>query len=296
MANLPPLRLLLTFDAVCRLGSMQRAAQSLNVTPPAVTQAIRALEQEIGVCLLDRSAKPAVPTEAGERISRAVRNGFALIEDTIAETRHAAGVSDHRLTLCCTLGFATYWLMPRLSDFYARHPDITVNVQAPPSDQPVLSTGLDVAFRYGRGDWTDGRTWKLFDERACPVARPDVIAEARKAGELEEAVLIDVRLGSPHLWDSWSDYFAQRQIRRSSRPGHTFDNYVQAVQAALDGRGVMLGWQSITRKLVDDGALAAWPEGVHDFGTAYFVTCSHGALKKKAAKAFVDWVRRQPAH
>ncbi|WP_289032561.1 LysR substrate-binding domain-containing protein [uncultured Roseibium sp.] len=290
MSGIPHLRLLVTFDTVCQLGSMQRAAQELNVTPPAVTQAIRALELEIGVPLLNRSTKPALPTEAGERLSSAIRHSFALIEDTIVDIRHLAGLSEQQLSLCCTLGMATYWLMPKLSGFYGRFPDITVNVQAPPSDQPVLSPGLDIALRYGRGGWTDGETWKLFDERACPVGTPQMIGQVAEAGGLEDVPLIEVRLGSPHLWDTWTDYFEQRGIKRARRPSHVFDNYVQAVQAALDGRGIMLGWRSITHKLVGDGSLVELPSGSHDFGTSYFVICSHRSMSKQSTKHFIDWV------
>lgn len=289
MDRLPPLRLLITFDAVARLRSMQSAAAELNVTPPAVTQAVKALEDRIGVPLIDRSSKPSRPTEAGERLAAATRNGLGTIADTIEEIRFTAGLAGRNLTVSCTIGMATYWLMPRLPGFYALHDSVAVNVQAPPSDVPVLAPGIDVALRYGRGAWADGETHRLFDEAVCPVGKPGLIAPvAADPDRLAAVPLIHVR--TANHWEGWTEYFARRGLQRHRGPAQVFDNYIQAVQAALDGRGIMLGWQSITRQLVDDGALVELPDATVDLGTAYYVTCAHASARKAAAQDFVGWL------
>lgn len=294
MDRLPPLRLLTTFDTAARLRSMQRAAEALNVTAPAVTQAIRALEDHIGVPLMDRSARPARPTAAGERLAQATRDGLGQIADAIEEIRHQAGLAGRQVTVSCTIGMATHWLMPRLPGFYDGHDAITVNVQAPPSDLPSLGAGIDVALRYGRDGWTDGETRRLFDERACPVGTAALIAGlAGDAARLAEAPLIHVRPAAAPHWAGWADYMAARGLPRPRGPAHLFDNYIQAVQAAQDGRGIMLGWQSITRRLVAEGRLAELPGGGHDFGTAYFVTCAPASRQKAAVQSFLHWVMGQ---
>lgn len=283
-----PIRLLETLELVCRLGSMHQAAARLNVTPPAISRAIRLLEDEIGTPLMDRSTKPAKATEAGERLARATRNGLALIEDTIADIRDESRSSDRHVTLACTIGMATYWLMPRLPDFYAKHPTITVNVQAPPFDRPVLSRGIDIALRYGRGDWEDGETKRLFDERICPVGRPEVVKKAVESGGLSSAWLIDVQPSSQRDWLRWSDYLTV--IDETFKPqGEIFDNYIQAVQATQDGRGLMLGWRSITSAFVSDGTFIEWPGVERDFGTGYFISTSKSGRTKEAAQCFVAW-------
>src|SRR5699024_5600284 len=99
------------------------------------------------------------------------REGLSIISGTIDEIRANTGL-EQQLTIACTVGMATHWVMPRLADFYARHPQLVVNVQAPPTDLPALSPGIDVALRYGTGGWSDGQTWKLFDETVCPVGQP----------------------------------------------------------------------------------------------------------------------------
>lgn len=293
MDRLPPLRLLVTFDAVHRLGSMRLAAGELNVTRPAVSQTIKTLEATIGVALFDRSAKPARLTEAGERLARSTRIGLGQIADTIEEIRLEAGGEGRHLTVSCTLGMATYWLMPRLSKFYARRPDTMVNVQAPPSDMPAFSTGIDIALRYGATRWTDGETFKLFDDQAYPAGRPEVIDRVAGHLDLRDAPLIHVRSPQGHHWPGWPDYFTTKAMDRPVGPRQHFDNYVQATQAALDGRGVLLGWRSITDALVADGRLRHLPDGACDFNTAYWVTCAWGSLRKPAAQDFLEWVRRE---
>ncbi|MGJ8624399.1 MAG: LysR substrate-binding domain-containing protein [Yoonia sp.] len=221
-------------------------------------------------------------------MARATRNGLTVIEDAIADIRDENSSNDSHVTLACTIGMATYWLMPRLPDFYAKHPSITVNVQAPPFDRPVLSRGIDIALRYGTGDWRDGETVKLFDERICPVGRPDVIERALERGGLSEAWLIDVRSTTQQNWLGWSDYL--KATGETFKPvGEVFDNYIQAVQATLDGRGLMLGWKSITSEHVSDGTFVSWPDGDKDFGTGYFISSSETGGRKDAAQSFVEW-------
>ncbi|MCA0847992.1 LysR substrate-binding domain-containing protein [Salipiger thiooxidans] len=289
MDRLPPLRLLTTFEAVARHGSMRLAAARLNVTQPAVSQALRALEEHVGATLFDRATRPAQLTEAGELLARAVRDGLGQISAALEDIRALSGQDGAQVTVSCTLGMATYWLMPRLPEFYAAHPEMTVNVQAPATDLPHLSPGIDIAIRYGTGGWREGTTLKLFDERVCPVAAPALLERLQAEGVgLDRAPLIHVR--SPHNqhWAGWEDYLRARGIPRARLSGQTFNNYVQAAQAVLDGRGVMLGWRSIASGAVRDGALRMWPEGELDLGTSYFVT---GARRLSGpAQVFLDWI------
>lgn len=109
MNRLPPLRLLATFETVARLGSMREAAARLNVTQPAVSQALRQLEEHLGANLIDRSRRPAGLTASGEILSRAVRSGLGQIATAIDDIRVLQGSGEAQVTVSCTLGMATYW-------------------------------------------------------------------------------------------------------------------------------------------------------------------------------------------
>lgn len=289
MKRVPPLRLLTTFEAVARLGSMREASAQLNVTQPAVSQALKSLEDHVGAELFDRSTRPARLTDAGELLARATRDGLGQIAAALDDIRAMRGDDDRHVTVSCTLGMATYWLMPRLPDFYVRHPEITVNVQVPSSDLPNLAPGIDIALRYGTGGWREGQTSKLFHERVCPVGTPALVEHLLAEGVgLDRAPLIHVR--SPHNqhWAGWEDYLRNRGIERARLAGQSFNNYVQAAQAVLDGRGLMLGWRSISERAVRDGALRMWPDATVDLGTAYFVTPAN--RQSQSGKSFLAWL------
>lgn len=289
MDRFPPLRLLSTFEAVARLGSMREAAIRLNVTQPAVSQTLKALEEHVGATLIDRTSRPAGLTEAGQILARATREGLGQIAAALEDIRTIHGGAEQQVTVSCTLGMATYWLMPRLADFYARHPQITVNVQAPPTDLPHLAPGIDIAVRYGAGGWPEGVTRKLFDERVCPVGTPELVERllAERTG-LDSAPLIHVRSPRNQHWAGWEDYLHARGIERRRLAGDSFNNYVQAAQAVLGGRGLMLGWHSISERAVREGSLKMWPDGEMDLGTAYFVTAANRL--SQSAQAFLDWI------
>jgi DNA-binding transcriptional LysR family regulator len=289
MDRLPALRLLTTFEAVARHGSMRLAAARLNVTEPAISQALKALESHVGTALVNRATRPAQLTEAGEVLARAVRDGLGQISTALEDIRALGGAEGAQVTVSCTLGMATYWLMPRLPAFYALYPDITVNVQAPATDLPHLAPGIDIALRYGTGGWREGVTRKLFDERVCPVAAPALLNRLIADGVgLDRAPLIHVR--SPHNqhWAGWEDYLRLRGIKRDRLSGQTFNNYVQAAQAVLEGRGVMLGWRSIAAGAIRDRSLQMWQDAEVDLGTSYFVTASQP--QSKTAQVFLEWL------
>lgn len=294
MKRLPPLRLLTTFSAVARLGTIRDAAIELNVTQPAISQSLKALEEHIGVTLLDRNRKPAQLTGQGQILAQNIQTNLGNIENAIEDIRLKAQANERSITVSCTLGMATHWLMPRLQDFYINNPDILINVQAPRNDMPVFHSDIDVALRYGEGTWRDGKTYKLFQEKICPVGLPTLIAHhVEQATALKDMPIIHVKSTQFNHWAEWPDYFRFRELEIPTSPGLVFDNYVQAVQAALNGRGLILGWRSITGDLVSKGTLRSWPKGEIDIGTAYYVTVDQNSKAKQAEQLFIDWLMTQ---
>ena len=254
---LPPLRLLTVFAAIERHGGLRQAAAALNVSQPAVSQALRQLEDFVGARLLDRRTRPARLTEAGRLLQQATVEGLGRIAEAVGEIARLDAEAARSLRVACSVGFATYWLMPRLATFYERHPEVAVHVMTSPQGAPDLGPGVDLAARYGNGRWQDGTVTPLFAERIDPVASPALAGSLRQSpAPLEGAPLIHVE-ASDARWTSWEGYLRQVGLRRGRGAGRDlrFTNYVQATQAALAGQGVMLGWRSITGDLVAEGRL-----------------------------------------
>ncbi|SIT03082.1 transcriptional regulator, LysR family [Roseivivax lentus] len=287
--DLPPLRLLTAFAAVVRTGSVQAAAAELNVTQPAISQAVRKLEDHIGLALLDRGSRPARPTEAGIALAATTTESLSKIADLLDRMRQAEGARAQTVTVACSVGVATYWLMPRLSLFYRAHPDLLVNVVTTQSGAPALADGADVAIRYGHGRWSDGDVHHLFDEAVEPVCAPSLRARFEGPVPREAAPLLHVRT-SDASWLSWAEYLARTGQPRMHGGGQSFTNYVQTTQAALEGHGMMLGWRSITGALVASGALVSAGLAVLRPKDAFYL-----ALRAKrtgeATERFAHWLR-----
>jgi LysR family glycine cleavage system transcriptional activator len=286
---LPPLRLLSVYETVLRTGGVRQAAAELNVTQPAVSQALRLLEEHVGAKLLDRRTRPAARTEAGQILEAAVVDGLGRIADAVEQIRGLQAAADS-VTIACSVGVATYWLMPRLGRYSSIQPHVTVNVMTMPQGAPRLTPTLDLAIRYGAGHWSDGEVAKLFDERVVPVCSPDFLARQKgQAIALERAPLIHVR-AEDSSWMTWAGFLKARGLPDSGAPGRQFTNYVQATQAALDGQGIMLGWESITGGLVREGRLVEATADVVAPREAFYLVSASRIGDREAGRLLAEWL------
>ncbi|MBX9457736.1 MAG: LysR family transcriptional regulator [Rhizobium sp.] len=288
-SSLPPLRLLTVFEAVIRCGSVQRAAAELNVTQPAVSQSLRQLEDHVGTRLLDRSTRPATRTEAGRILENAVIEGLGRIADAIDHIGRMQA-SEESTTVACSVGVATYWLMPRLARFSAEHPLASVNVMTTQQGAPRLNPAIDLAIRYGDGKWADGVVEKLFDERVVPVCsaayRDRMVADSIA---VNQATLLHVA-ADDQAWIGWPAYLRSLRLAEGRAPSRRFTNYVQATQAALDGQGVMLGWESITGDLVREGRMVELDIAPLVPRDAFYLVSTPGIAERPAARLLADWL------
>ena len=167
--DLPSLSSLRAFDATARSGSFAEAGRALNVTHAAVTQAVRGLEAELGVALVRRAGRTVGLTDAGERLARALDEGFGTVAAGIAALRDAEARRVVRVTT--TTFIAETHIMPRLPDFWAQHPGIEVALSPNPSKEDFAKGGFDMAVRALADGWEAGP-----DEEIRPLCRSRVLA------------------------------------------------------------------------------------------------------------------------
>lgn len=167
--DLPSLSALRAFDATARSGSFAEAGRMLNVTHAAVTQAVRGLEAELGVSLVRRAGRTVGLTEAGDRLARALDEGFGAVAAGIAALREAEAQRVVRVTT--TTYIAETHVMPRLPDFWAKHPGIEVALSPSPSKIDLRRDGFDMAIRALSEGWAQGA-----DEEIRALCRSPVIA------------------------------------------------------------------------------------------------------------------------
>lgn len=254
--SLPPLTSLLPFEAAARLESFSRAADELHITQAAVSRQIRGLEEDLGVALFDRRNRAVFLTPEGRQLGLVVNAALNQISSVAESLRGAA--RRHQVVLLSQLCEAFYWLMPRLSRFHQRHPDIEIQVVT--TTQPLTEFGghFDVALQStGRASGLNHLLFTASDE-VFPVCSPDYLnkqGEALKVTDLAHHTLLHHRATPPHLmeWDSWLAEFGITLDGRTKN--RYFDSYPMMLQAAVEGHGIAVGWARTAGRLVESGEL-----------------------------------------
>lgn len=157
-----------------RCKSLSRAARELNVTHAAIAQHVRGLEADLGEALLLRDGRGVAPTPVGKELAESLNVGFSTIIDGVTALR--AQHSTRPLQITATPAFTTHWLMPRIGEFWARHPDISLNINPSVALVDLRTDGFDLALRYGDGNWAGLEAELLTDGTFWGVAHPDLIS------------------------------------------------------------------------------------------------------------------------
>jgi len=175
--SLLPLNALRVFDAAARSLSFTKAADELAVTPAAVGQQIRALEETLGVILFRRTAKGLELTPEALRALPHLRSGFSAFEETVSALREGQGST--RLSLGCARGAIRHWLLPRLTGWLEAHPEASVQIIALDGPVDFAQANFDLALSYGPTPDAEGVFGcKLADEVLVTVSAPNTASRA----------------------------------------------------------------------------------------------------------------------
>ena len=202
--SIPSTRALAIFDAAARQQNFRRAADELALTESAVSRQIANLEASLGVKLFERAKKRVTLTRAGKAYSERVRQSLACIERDALEIMAREGEGGI-LELAVLPTFATQWLIPRLKDFYSRHPDVIINMSARTGLFMFDDTPFDAAIHFGEPRWAGARTDYLFREETVPVCVPDMIKGRRRM--TAQALSGHTLLHSSTRSEDWRNWF-----------------------------------------------------------------------------------------
>ncbi|MEM8777185.1 MAG: LysR substrate-binding domain-containing protein [Pseudomonadota bacterium] len=284
-------RHLLVFEAAARIGSFTGAARELNVQQPAVSASIKQLETSLGIALFRRSHRAVALTQAGERLYNEVTEAFDRIHQT-ANMLSQRNVHAH-VTFSVSTAFANYWMVPRLSDLHAAHPDIDLRLQTSEREPDIDAEGISLAIRRGTGDWPGCESHLIAPEIISPISSPRVNATAINLATV--ANLLNQSL--IHLEEpirerpSWADFFAHWNVPYTEpKTGLRLNDYALVLQAAIAGEGFAFGWHHVTKHLIDQSLLVARTEWAWETGAGfYLVWSSSNPLSPQAARVR-DWL------
>ncbi|WP_259974059.1 LysR substrate-binding domain-containing protein [Leisingera aquaemixtae] len=277
--RLPNLNALRMFDAAARHLNFGRAAEELHLTQGAVAQQVRRLETDLGHKLFHRHARGLTLTDTGRSYHAPVSQALALIRDATG----ALAPIVQRVTLSVPPSFASKWLVPRLPEFQARHPDIDLRVVAEESLADFKRDGIDISVRQGSKP-QEGRLncalLSLVDLVA--VASPDLALTKEESLDLPAIAQLTLIQDGHRLWD----FLLRQEGLTATGRVLQFNQTALAMDAAVNGQGIALVprmflgnqpldilWQA--PRLGDQGFYVLWPSA------------------QGRAKTVVDWLLRQ---
>ena len=283
---------LLAFEAAARHSSFTKAAGELNVTQPAISQAVRKVERALGVALFERRNRGVRLTEVGERFFTDI--SFGLMHILRSAEGIAIKLSSQHVTLSCSTAFAHYWMVPRLADFRTQYPDIEIRMQTTDRDADFVQDNVSLEVRRGTGEFPGFHAVQIAEEQLYPVASPAYLAQhdmPMNADELRNHALI--HLEEPfRLRPGWADWFqAQGVTFHDTGGGLRLNDYALVVQAALAGEGVSFGWHHVVGKLVEQGVLVKLMDGVYDVGQGFYVVWPKRTILAPQSEQFLTWLQ-----
>ena len=280
-----PLGALRVFEAVASKLSFSDAAEALNVTPAAVSQQIKSLEDYLQVPLFRRSGRTVAVTDEGLEMLPAVRSGLDVLE---AAMQH---VKQHRrdgpLQITMIASFLQTWLLPRIRAFRRQYPEITLRFHTSREPVDFSRAAVHVALRLGRGNYPNLHVEKLLDEWLVPVAHPDVIRQyglLTRMSNLDKMPLLD---SDEEPWRVWQRMDAQR-VWQSRAPN--IDDSAGLLAAAEEGMGfALVRWSIVARSLQRGTLKLAGTEAV-PYGLSYYFVCPAPYLAMPKVARFRDWI------
>ncbi|WP_456296738.1 LysR substrate-binding domain-containing protein [Vibrio sp. AK197] len=289
--RLPPLQGVYYFYMAAQQGSFKLAAQKLFVTPAAVSQQIRQLEEWLGVDLFTRHHREIRLTHEGQTLYRQAEKGFSYIQDGIRLINQDP--TPNQLSISTVPSFAQHWLVPRIRQFREQYPDLAMLIE--PTDQLVKfqDSSIDLCIRYGRGEYDNLESEWLMDEVLYPVCNP-IYQKEKQIYRLEDLSKADLLEDIwPDIdWHTWLDNVG---IMHNDRSTMRYNGSLYVLEGALSLQGVALVKHSIVQrylkeeKLVRIGDVAIKPH----FG--YYACAPKGYFKREKVIQFMHWMKREIA-
>lgn len=284
-----PLRALQALEAAARLGSFARAADELHVTPAAISQQIKQLEELLGYPLFSREGGGLQNTQATQTVLPTLGSAFDALGQISAQLRTAQ--SNRPLVVSLPPTFAARWLIPRLERFQTHHPDIELRLLA--STRPVNfdTEDVDMAVRYGHGRYAGLHVERLREENMRIVAHPRLAAALKHPADLLKAPLLHYATAKDPTFPDWQTWLRSAAVDADTALRvREFGDINLVIEAALSGLGVAMVWQSLIQEELNVGRLMAlFPE--QPLTNAYHFVCPPQRLTLPGVVAFRDWLR-----
>jgi len=277
---------------VARHNSFTRAAEELNVTQSAASRLVHSLEEYLEVALFTRRSRRIELTDQGHYYSRLVSRSLDLLEaGTVELMSSKAGQGTLSVGMLPTFG--TRWLLPRLPSFQKLYPDILVNVVSSDGELDFINERIDIAIRFGHGQWSDALVDPLMSEEIQVVCSPKLLdgtPDLTSPAQLSSYRLID-HSTRPDSWEYWFRSIGSDVPAISWGP--RLEHFFMIIEAAKAGLGMaLLPTFLIQQELLQGQLVSPFPERIAGPGAYYLITpLTKAGLPR--VMAFRQWVLDQ---
>lgn len=286
--SMPPLQSLYYFYCAANKGSFKDAAESLFVTPAAVSQQIRQLEEWLGCDLFIRQHRNITLTDEGVKLFHSASKGFAEIQHGVKSL--SKDPYPHRLSISTHPSFAQHWLMPRLNHFRADNPEISLLMD--PRNELVTfdDDSVDLCIRYGKGNYNNLQSIWLMDEELYPACHPRYQQEHHlfQMSDLAHANLIE------DVWPDmdWRSWLSNLSIE-NTKPTLKYNGSSYILEGALAGQGVALVKHSLAYRYIRDGQLVRIGQQSAKSNYSYYLCAPKSHFKREKVAIFCQWLQSQ---
>jgi LysR family glycine cleavage system transcriptional activator len=283
--NRLPLGALRVFEAVASALNFSAAAEALNVTPAAVSQQIKVLEEYLQVPLFRRTGRRVELTDEALELLPAVRDGLERLEGAMLQIKQHRRAGPLQITLLAS--FLQMWLLPRVRSFRRKFSDIELRFHTSRELIDFSRTSMHIAIRFGHGNYPNLHSEKLLDDWLVPVASPEMIKQygmLERGANLTKYPLLE---SDDEPWSVWRK--ADEEVAWHSR-APAIDDSAGLLAAAEEGLGFALArWTLVTRSL-QKGTLKLAGKEALPFRSAYYFVCPKAFLGLPKVAQFREWI------
>ncbi len=285
--RLPSLNALRAFEAAARHLSFSRAADELHVTKAAVSHQVKALEEELGMPLFRRLNRALLLTDSGQTLFPSITEALAVMGEAVDRLYKRDETGE--LTVTTLDSFAAIWLVPRLSRFRHAHPEIDVRITTSDDSIDFARSDVDLAIRYGAGQWPGTFVERLMAEEVFPVCAPALLEAGpplETPADLANHVLLHDH--TIETWRLWLKAAGAEGVDAERGPRYQRSNFV--LQAAEQGDGVALARSVLAGRSLAEGRLVRPFDMALKAEFSYYFVCPADSIRRPKVRAFRDWL------
>ena len=285
-AQLPPLKSLRAFESAARHQSFTTAARELCLTQGAVSYQIKLLESKLGTPLFYRGVRQVSLTAAGERLFRITHRILKDLQDEVSSI--SPKYAPMTLTISVSTFFATRWLSKHLGDFLFQHSEVALNMQHSVNDPNFNLEDVDLAIRWGRGNWPDAESELILASPMIAVCSPSLVNgpnPIRTLDDLKQHIFLHDQPGN----DGWREWLAKAGLDALGEgKGPVILDPNVRVQSAIDGHGLLLGNYLLEDEIKQNLLVA--PFDIQLEGLGFHLLYTKVRRRRKAFTLFRQWL------